>query len=445
VSRAVSGALLAVLAAAVAAAATAGASCGQAGAGYGNGGGNEGTGGNSANGNGNGSGNGNGGSDGAGSGRGRRGADHASGRGRSDRDGRSEDAAGAPVFWLKGSTHVHTVHSGDSNMSVDDVVRWYRDRGYDFIVITDHNRVTEHEAAGRPLVLRGIELTHNPGDCDPPPPEPSGKCRIHLNGLVLREAALASAAPGAASAAALELEPSGRPPVVEWKNSTTSARLEMYQAGIDKVRQLGGIAQVNHPSWHWGVDAALLAELGRRGATLVEVANMGFPRWNAGNALRPSAEALWDQALSEGVTVYGVASDDAHHYEQSEIDTRRATGRPVYAAGTGWVMVRSARDPAAIRRALARGDFYASTGVVLDRAAVAGGSMQIEVSDASPGWHHITFIGQGGAVLERVGGRSARFDLDDAPAGYVRGLVTRDDGARAWVQPVRVPLARAED
>ena len=343
-------------------------------------------------------------------------------------------ARSGPVSWLKGSTHVHTCHSGDSREQVEDVVRWYGERGYDFIVITDHNRVTEHEAAGRPLVLRGVELTHNPGSCEPPPPEADGKCRIHLNGVGLTRSPAANGAAAVASA----LDPRGRPPAIEWKNHTSNQRVDMYQAGIDKVRELGGIVQINHPNWHWGVDGALLAELGRRGSVLVEIGNMGFARWNAGDAEHPSTESVWDDTLSRGVLLYGVASDDAHHYKADEIASRRANDNPVYPAGTGWVMVRAARRPDAIRAALARGDFYASTGVVLDRVERAGGALLVEVASASDGEHQIVFIGQGGAELQRTSGRRARFALDRARPGYVRAVVTRGDGARAWIQPVRV-------
>jgi hypothetical protein len=215
----------------------------------------------------------------------------------------------------------------------------------------------------------------------------------------------------------------------------------MYQAGIDKVRELGGLVQINHPNWHWGVNGATLTELARRGAVLVEIANMGFARWNAGDPTHPSSEAVWDAALSEGLLIYGVASDDAHDYKPAAIEAKRAAGRPVYPAGTGWVMVRAARRPDAIRAALARGDFYSSTGVTLDRVDLASASLRIDVGRASPGAHEIVFIGQGGAELARVRGRSARFELAKAPPGYVRAVVTRDDGTRAWVQPVRVPAS----
>ena len=49
--------------------------------------------------------------------------------------------AGVPGY-LKGQLHLHTNNSGDSATPPADVVRWYAARGYDFIVVTDHNRVT---------------------------------------------------------------------------------------------------------------------------------------------------------------------------------------------------------------------------------------------------------------------------------------------------------------
>lgn len=330
-----------------------------------------------------------------------------------------------PARYLKGSTHVHTAYSGDSHTPIDDVVGWYVAHGYDFIVVTDHNRVTRYTGETPLVVLRGIELTHNPARCEPPPPEVDGKCRIHVNGIDLSESAA-------------EAEAAGRPPALEWKNGSSALRVDMYQAAFDKARELGGIIQVNHPTWHWGVDGALLAELARRGAVLVEVANMGFPRWSAGDDRHPSAEAVWDDALGRGARIWGVASDDAHDYDDLA-DDRQAAGARVYPPGTGWVMVRAERNAAAIRAALERGDFYGSTGVSLERAEVLDGALDVAVAPDSAGRHEILFIGQGGAVLDRVQGRAAKFSLGRVRQGYLRAVVVREDGARAWVQPVRIP------
>src|SRR5436190_5889757 len=74
-------------------------------------------------------------------------------------------ATPASERWLKGQTHVHSASSGDSATPPADVARWYAAHGYDFIVFTDHNAITDVAAAaadaGGLLVLPGVELTQN--------------------------------------------------------------------------------------------------------------------------------------------------------------------------------------------------------------------------------------------------------------------------------------------
>lgn len=324
---------------------------------------------------------------------------------------------GEPERWLRGSTHVHARPSGDSMTPIATVIRWYESRGYDFIVLTDHNKVTEVDAAaptpGLPatrvperglIVFAGIELTHNPVGCLPAGDD-SGKCRIHVNLLGV----------------------TGRPEgKVKWAAYSARERVAKYQAALVQQQTLGGVAQINHPSWFWGMTGDVLAELARRGFPLVEIANVQFAKWNAGDATHPSLEALWDDALGRGVTLWGVATDDAHDYSE----------RPgvEYPAGGAWVTVKARREPQAILDALATGRFYASTGVVLERAERDGDELVVEVAAGERGRYTIEMI-ENGKRVERVVGRSARRAV---PAtGYLRAVVTRGDGKRAWVQPAR--------
>ena len=67
--------------------------------------------------------------------------------------------------WFKGNTHTHTVNS-DGDSTPDEVVRWYREHGYNFLVLTDHNYLTAvdglnavHGAAEKFIVVRGEEVT----------------------------------------------------------------------------------------------------------------------------------------------------------------------------------------------------------------------------------------------------------------------------------------------
>ncbi len=323
--------------------------------------------------------------------------------------------AGAPEVWLKGSTHVHARASGDSSEPTTSVIGWYEQHHYDFIVLTDHNRVSELEPVNDTrgqitlrdphrglIVFSGIELTHNPIGCLPIG-DRSRNCRIHVNLL----------GPTA--------RPGGR---IEWAERHSHARLDMYRAAAMAQAKLGGIAQINHPQWLWGMTPELLAELSHRGMRLVEIANSAFSKWNAGDALHPSTEALWDAALARGATVWGTASDDAHDY----------TGHGKYPPGGGWIVVHARREPRAILEALTAGRFYASNGVVLEHAEVEGSDLVVAVDPAQPGRYMIDFIENGRRVAS-IAGKVARRLVPGS--GYLRAVVTRDDGKRAWVQPAR--------
>ena len=322
----------------------------------------------------------------------------------------------SPPIWLRGSTHVHAAPSGDASADPRAVMAWYGAHGYDFIVLTDHNRVTIIDPAfapegGRtsaaladgPLVVTGTELTYNPGACTEPDPPPKGKCRIHVNGLGVRT------------------RPVGR---IEWADRPRRDRLGMYQAALRYLEGTGALVQINHPQWSWGMTPELLTALAADGAALVEIANVAFAAWNDGDADHPSPEAMWDHALRAGARMWAVASDDAHSY-----DVVGGT----YPAGGGWIEVDAARDADAIVEAIAAGRFYASTGVELTWAGPVGDELVVEAAPGEPGPLTIEILVDGVVVATHVG-RRATHPLPAAPS-YVRARVTRAGGARAWVQP----------
>ena len=72
--------------------------------------------------------------------------------------------------WYKGNTHTHTLNS-DGDSAPDDVAKWYREHGYRFLVLTDHNVLTNvdglnavHGASEQFLVIKGEEVTDRFGD-----------------------------------------------------------------------------------------------------------------------------------------------------------------------------------------------------------------------------------------------------------------------------------------
>jgi hypothetical protein len=169
---------------------------------------------------------------------------------------------------------------------------------------------------------------------------------------------------------------------------------------------------------------SVLIELVHRGASLMEVGNAQFEKWNRGDADHPSTEQLWDAALQTGETLWGTASDDAHYYGK---------GHGQWPVGGAWIVVHARRDPQAILDAIGRGHFYASNGVELARAGVEGDELVVEVAPGqSP--TTITWI-ENGAVVDSTTALVARRVVPQA--GYLRADVARDDGKRAWVQPAR--------
>src|SRR5688500_12091194 len=151
----------------------------------------------------------------------------------------------SPTRWWKGHTHTHTVNS-DGDSTPDEVVRWYREHGYQFLVLTDHNYLTGieglnavHGAADKFLVIRGEEVTST-----------AASKPVHVNGLALDTVV---APPKAATVR------------------------EALQQSVDGVRRANGVPHVNHPNFGWALTADDLRQLER--TRLFEIFN-GHPQVN---------------------------------------------------------------------------------------------------------------------------------------------------------------------
>ena len=311
--------------------------------------------------------------------------------------------------WLKGQLHLHTGNSGDSATPPADALRWYAAHGFDFVVFTDHNFITVAGPDAPLLALPGVELTQNLDTCDPPPGQPDHDCLLHVNALFVDPAR------------------AGR---IQFAPAASDRRQEIFGRALQTTRELGGIAQLNHPNFHYAADGALLAALAGDGLALFELANAAIDSNNAGDADHPSTEALWDDALGRGARLFAVATDDAHHYfDAAAVEGR---GETAYRGDRGFVVVHADRDAAAIRAALLAGDFYASTGVRL--RALARTPEAIELTTDAP--CDLEFVGLDGEVQRRVRGTHARMALSETGGPYLRARVRDDAGRMAWTQPI---------
>jgi hypothetical protein len=304
----------------------------------------------------------------------------------------------APLRWYKGNTHAHTLQSdGDSTPEV--VTRWYREHGYQFLVLSDHNVLTPVESLNERFavpdvftLIRGEEVTNR---------TPEGKA-VHVNGLDTR----ARIGPQA-----------GR------------TILELLQRSVDAIRREGGVPHINHPNFVWSISADELRQV--KNNTLFEIYN-GHPMVNnVGGGGVPGTEAAWDAILTSGTLLYGIAVDDAHNFTEP--------GNPnVAGPGRGWVVVRaSALQPRAILEAMEHGDFYASTGVELTDVQATRSSLTVTVKKDSWAKYRIQFVGSSGRLLHEALDSPATYSFKGGE-GYVRARVLESNGRVAWVQPVLV-------
>lgn len=310
-------------------------------------------------------------------------------------DSPSEQSPTAAKRWFKGNTHTHTINS-DGDSLPDEVVRWYREHGYHFLILTDHNVLTDvgalnalHGADDQFLVIKGEEVTE----------AWNGK-PLHINGLNVSR----------------RVEPQKGRDVPDILNRNVSA-----------IRDALGVPHINHPNFGWAVTAADLLQVSNN--RLLEIYN-GHPLVNnLGGGGVPGVEEVWDHLLSAGRIVYGIAVDDAHHFKRP---WDPAAAKP----GKGWVTVRTDRlEAGSLLEALERGEFYASTGVELEEVSTDGASLSVRVAAAPSSKYRIQFLGKGGRMLSEQPTASARY-VFKGDEGYVRAKVWESNGGTAWVQPV---------
>lgn len=303
----------------------------------------------------------------------------------------------------KGNLHGHSTRS-DGNVPPEDVYRFYREHGYQFTSLTDHNQLTqpeEYKAQERKgfVLIPGEEVTIY-----------VGKVPVHVNGVCTQRTI-------------------GNGKFEDIHTALTWA--------VAQVRAQGAVALINHPNFEWALKAGDLAY--GRDAQLVEIWS-GHPYVNPeGDATRPSAEAIWDQTLTDGLGFGPAAVDDSHHYKPED---KEPTARP----GKGWVYAfggETKKKP--ICDALRAGRLYASNGGVFTR---------IQIDRAAIGvWPEgeggtVDFIGSGGRLLDSqrpAPGAAARYAAKGGE-GYVRARLTRADGKKAWTRAYRVEteIQRAE-
>jgi hypothetical protein len=381
-----------------------------------------------------------------------------------------------PLGWLKGNTHTHTLWS-DGDAAPEKVADWYKSHGYQFLVLSDHNIMLDGEkwrkvgsAKAEALPEHVAELQKKYGEGAVELREKGGVKEMKLKTLSqlrrqFEEPDRFLFVPGEEISDKFMEKVDGKSlerPIHHISMNHegllappggTSVRdvLDRTIAAVEAEAKKSGrnlFVHLNHPNFGWGVTAEDIAYA--QGERFFEVYNGHRSVRNYGDKEHLSCEQIWDYVLAlrlgrlNGPPLFAFAVDDAHHYHRDQ-----GMANP----GRGWIMVRCATLNAdAIVEALKRGDFYASSGVVLEDVVPTKESLSLRIA-TEPGIDYtIRFIGTrlGGAtgvVLQETKGPSAsyRFTGDEL---YVRATVVsskphpngyeKTDLQTAWVQPVVV-------
>ncbi len=270
----------------------------------------------------------------------------------------------------KAQLHCHTTAS-DGRFAPTELLQMYRDAGYTFVCITDHNHVTDAPTLNSEefLAIPGTEDTVS-HVLDPLGP--------HMGRLFVKEPLRAGSA----------------------------------QERIDQTRAAGGVVSLCHPSWNGNLwtgawTASTIAKLD--GVHLMEIWNPhsksdeDVRRWMAGLNAQGPGRGCW-----------GVAVDDCHR--ESQFDR-------------GWIMVQvSDISAASFRTALLSGAFYASTGLTAE-FGLDGLTLMATIPEQGT----IQFFDQEGHIRATVFGRTGTYTFR-GNEGYVR-VMAQAARAQAWSQP----------
>lgn len=367
--------------------------------------------------------------------------------------------------WQKGNLHTHSFWS-DGNDFPEMIIQWYKNQGYQFIALSDHNTIAKQERwyqlskkdienkvlekyvnaygdwvetqtdsmgvnvrlktfdeyrskleePGRFLIIKSEEVTSS-----------YEKKPIHINVTNIQE----------------KIEPVKGSSVVEIMQKT----LDLVHAQREKLG-IPMFAHINHPNFGYGISTEDLKKL--NGERFFELYN-GHPAVNnAGNDEYDSTEIMWDLVnihyLDQGKPLlYGIATDDSHHYHNFTADLSN-TGR-------GWVMVNSKKlETSSLIEAMEKGDFYASTGITIKKYVVTKNQIRVEVEPEQGVHYEILFLGYkdgGEAVetLEIIKDTKGSYTFQDNDL-FVRVKITSDalkesppntqETKQAWTQPILV-------
>ena len=241
--------------------------------------------------------------------------------------------------WIKANLHAHTTNS-DGLLSPKDVVKFYKQRGYKVISITDHEKVTR---------IRDKELIIIPGS-EVAIETTSLNSSYHLVILGLEDIGF------------------------------IDKKVMNANDVILEASKLGGLVILAHPYWS-GLTFDDVLNL--KGIIGIEVYN-GTCDAEVGKGF---STIYWDMLLSNKKNIFGLAVDDAHRYYIPFADGE-----------LGWIFIKAKKiNQEEVLKSIRNGLFYSSTGPVIHHFKVSKEEVHIKVSESKV-VNFISFNGHGFSI-----------------------------------------------
>jgi len=394
--------------------------------------------------------------------------------------------------WLKGNMHTHSLWS-DGDDYPENIAKWYRDHGYQFLVFTDHNTLLNKERwidtvdnKGGEKAFKKLQAAGFPEAWIRTRKGNDGSTEVQLSTFDRIFEQLAVPQEFLMIQGEEVSDRFGGLPVHMCVTNTSElltprggdSIVQVMQANVDAAMSHrartgeAALIHLNHPNFYYAITAEQLMQV--IGEKFFEVYN-GHPAVeNVGDEQHASTDRMWDIINTWRLSrldlplMYGLATDDGHayHVEQPGRDAQ---------PGRGWVMVLAdTLTPDALVTALEAGQFYSSSGVTLKSVTQEDEQLAVVVDGEEGVTYTIDFIGtrhgfddtstpvstnsqdvdlmtrrysgEVGKVLKSVTGTSATYEFTGDEI-YVRALVTssrhhpnpgeQGEMERAWVQPVQ--------
>ncbi len=315
--------------------------------------------------------------------------------------------------WWKGNLHTHTLWS-DGDQFPEVATQWYYEHGYHFLALSDHNILSygqqwiDPETNSMAQRAGGMDVydlyRERFGDEWIETRETDGELEVRLKPLdevraLFEEAGrfiMIDSEEITERQHVVHVNATNILDFIEPRHGETVE--ETIRLNIDAVmeqREETGqemLPHLNHPNFQHAVTAEDMAPV--ENLKLFEVYNghRGVVNFGDDSDGVKGLDRVWDIVLTKRLgelglgPVYGIAVDDAHHYENSTSDVARP--------GRGWVQVRTRfLTPEHVVRALENGNFYASSGVTIQDIHTDRNRYSVQVEPEEGVEYTIRFIG----------------------------------------------------